>query len=159
MSEVLIIAKEAEAPVPLRVLAHAQAAAWLEAAPGSVQAAASVSSFTAKPGQLFKVGGAGGELEQVLFVLSAEDAAAPGWGAQALRALPALLPAGDYALAEAPQALDRTEIATAFALGAYRFDRYKSAREAARARLVAPEGADLERRPRRSPTPAPWRAT
>jgi leucyl aminopeptidase len=53
------------------------------------------------------------------------------------------LPAGDYALTQAPDGLDRAEIATAFALGAYRFDRYKSARDAARPRLVIPAGVDL----------------
>ena len=143
MSDVLITAEEAQSPIPLRVLSEADAAAWLEAAEGPIQAAASVGGFTAKPGQMFKLAGADGRLAQALFVLSAHDAAATGWGAQALRALPGLLPAGDYALAEAPEALDRTEIAAAFALGAYRFDRYKSAREGARARLVAPAGADL----------------
>jgi len=145
MSEVLITANEADAPVPLRVLSGTEAAAWLEAAPAPVKAAASLSGFTAKAGQMLKVGGADGRLEQAVFVLSGEDAAAPGWGAQALRVLPALLPAGDYVLAEAPDALDRTEIATAFALGSYRFDRYKSSRDGARARLVAPEGANLDR--------------
>jgi leucyl aminopeptidase len=109
-----------------------------------VQALAALNGFGAKPGQMLKAPGADGRLEQAVFVLSAQDAAAPGWGAQALRALPALLPPGDYVLAQAPPALDRTEAAIAFVLGAYRFDRYKSVRDGARPRLVAPEGCDLQ---------------
>jgi leucyl aminopeptidase len=144
MSDVLITPEQATAPTALRVLADEDAVAWLQAAPAQVQALAAVGGFSAKPGQLFKAIGADGRLEQALYVLSAEDVASPGWGAQALRALPALLPPGDYVLAEAPVGFDRTEIATAFALGAYRFDRYKSARDGARARMVIPEGADLE---------------
>jgi leucyl aminopeptidase len=144
MSEVLITAQEALAPVPLRVLVDSEAAAWLQGASPPLQAAAAVNGFTAKPGQLFKAPGADGRLEQALYVLSAQDAAEPGWGAQALRALPALLPPGDYAPVQSPEGFDPSEIAMAFALGAYRFDRYKSVREPARARLVAPDGADLE---------------
>ena len=143
MSDVLITADEAVSPTPLRVLAADEAAAWLAAAPPPVQALAAVNGFTAKPGQLFKVSGPEGQLERTLFVLSAEDAAAPGWGVQAMRALPAMLGPGDYALVQAPEGFEPTQIATAFAQGAYRFDRYKAARDGARARLVAPVGADL----------------
>ena len=143
MSEVLITAQDAVGAVPLSVLTPGQAAVWLAAASAHTQALAGLSGFTGKAGQLFKAPGAEGRLEQALYVLSDEDAAAPGWGAQALRALPALLGAGDYALAQAPEGLDPTQIAAAFALGAYRFDRYKPARDAARPRLVAPKGADL----------------
>ncbi len=144
MSDALITADDAVSPVPLKVLAAGDAAAWLAAAEPALQAQAAVAGFSAKPGQLFKVCGPEGRLEQALFVLSADDAAAPGWGAQALRALPALLPPGDFALVQALDDFDPTQMATAFAQGAYRFDRYKSARDGARARLVAPDGADLQ---------------
>jgi leucyl aminopeptidase len=41
------------------------------------------------------------------------------------RALPAKLPPGEYRIAQAPAAIAMDQIALAFALGAYRFDRYR----------------------------------
>src|SRR5262249_19656584 len=52
----------------------------------------------------------------------------------------AKLQAGTYRIAEAPDGLARDQIALAFALGSYRFDRYK--KNGARPRLVA-EGVDV----------------
>jgi leucyl aminopeptidase len=141
----LISADQASAPSALKVLAEPDAQAWLAAAPAPLRAQAELNGFTAKPGQLFKAAGPEGRLELALFVVSEKDAAAPGWGAQALRALPALLPAGDYRLDASPAPFDPTQVAIAFALGAYRFDRYKAAPlNAARPRLIAPAGCDLE---------------
>ena len=60
----------------------------------------------------------------------------------ALRALPAKLAAGDYILAESP--LDAQQTALAFALGSYRFDRYKQERGKPRARLVVADQSVLD---------------
>jgi leucyl aminopeptidase len=60
----------------------------------------------------------------------------------AFRGLAAKLPAGVYRIERAPQALEAAQIALAFALGSYRFDRYKS-HSAERARLVAGDGVDV----------------
>ena len=58
------------------------------------------------------------------------------------RALPARLPPGDYAL-EGLTGDDLALAVQAFALGAYRFDRYKPGANKGVARLVAPAGVDL----------------
>ena len=141
MSDVLISSGEAAAPIPLVVLAGSEAAAWLEAAPSALRAWAAASGFKAKPGQLLKAPGADGGLEQTMFVV--DGAQSLGAQAQAFRALAVLLPPGDHVLSQVPAGLDPTEIATAFAQGAYRFDRYKADRAEVRPRLVAPPGADL----------------
>jgi len=64
-------------------------------------------------------------------------------GADSFRAAAARLPAGDWRLDRVPAGLDATQIAIAWGLGGYRFDRYKPAKDG-RARLVAPEGCDLD---------------
>jgi len=116
---------------PVLALGEAAAAAALQAEP-VLAALARTAEFKAKPGQALLVPDAGGALARVLFV--APDATA-------FRALPARLPAGVYRLAETPEGLDRARAALAFALGSYRFDRYK-ARDRERRRLVV-AGADL----------------
>jgi leucyl aminopeptidase len=61
----------------------------------------------------------------------------------AFRGLAGRLPAGEYRLAATPEGLDHNAVEIAFALGAYRFDRYKRARERA-PRLASPPGADSD---------------
>src|SRR5690606_3633398 len=90
-------------------------------------------------GQALLVPGEDGRLHHVVFGLGAANG---GLDPMALRALPARLPAGDYRIAQAPAGLDREQATLAFALGSYRFDRYKK-KPGARARLVA-EGCDAE---------------
>jgi leucyl aminopeptidase len=136
MSDLLITAADAVSPIPLHALTEAEAAVWLEAAPSPAQAWAKLAGFKAKAGQVLKASGADGGLDQAVFVL--------GEDAHAFRALATQLPAGDYRLAASPAGMDPTEIAVAYALGGYRFDRYKAARERGVARLVAPGGADLD---------------
>jgi leucyl aminopeptidase len=141
MSDVLITPAQATDPVSLLILSQAEASAWLEAAPGAVKAWAALAAFTAKPSQLFKVPAADGALDQALFVLGGQDDP-PGWRAQGLRALPTLLPARDFRLAAWPAQIDPLHIAVAFAQGAYRFDRYKAAPGAPRARLMVVDDAE-----------------
>jgi leucyl aminopeptidase len=74
-----------------------------------------------------------GALDRVLFGLGASPEA------MAFRALPAKLQAGTYRIAHAPQALAKDQIALAFALGSYRFDRYRKSGE--QPKLLA-EGVD-----------------
>ncbi|WP_374469109.1 M17 family metallopeptidase [Phenylobacterium sp.] len=132
MSDVILDA--AEAARPIEALLEAELAAALEAAPPFVKGFAALSEFKARAGQMLLVPGDDGALHTVLFGLGA--AADP----MAFRALAARLPAGSYRLARAPEGLDRAQATLAFALGSYRFDRYKS-RDGARARLVA-DGVD-----------------
>ncbi len=93
--------------------------------------------FDAKPGKCLILPTADGQIAQVIFGLEDEssksrDLFRPG-------ALPGLLPAGVYRFANAPH--DSRLAALAFALGNYRFSRYRKA-DAADVRLVPPDGVD-----------------
>jgi leucyl aminopeptidase len=94
--------------------------------------------FAAKPGACLTLPAADGQIAQVLFGLEEEtskfrDPFRPG-------SLPGLLPAGVYRFANAPH--DVRLAALAFALGSYRFSRYRKA-DAPEAKLVPPEGIDV----------------
>ncbi len=93
--------------------------------------------FAAKPGKYLALPAADGRIAQVLFGLEDETAASrdlfrPG-------ALPGLLPPGLYRFANAPHDLRLATLA--FALGSYRFGRYRKT-EAPDVRLVPSEGID-----------------
>jgi Leucyl aminopeptidase len=133
MSDVILEAWDGET-VPVHALTAAQVEGRLASDPFAA-ALAATAGFKGKAGQALLVPGPDGALSQVLFGLG--EAAE----AMAFRALPAKLPAGVYRIAEAPEGLAPERIALAFALGSYRFDRYKP-REAAPPRLACP-GADL----------------
>src|SRR6516164_2754335 len=98
---------------------------------------AAANGFAAKPGAWLALPTADGGIAGVLFGLEDEgskscDLFRPG-------ALPNLLPAGVYRFANAPH--DARLAALAFALGSYRFTRYRKA-EASDVRLVPPNGVD-----------------
>ncbi len=82
-------------------------------------------AFKAKPGQCLLLPATGGGIDGVLFGLEDEgakwrDPFRPGQ-------LPGLLPPGDYRFANAPH--DARLAALAFALGSYRFQRYRKAEQ------------------------------
>ncbi|MFZ5671146.1 MAG: leucyl aminopeptidase family protein [Pseudomonadota bacterium] len=133
MTEVLIAAPEGAA-IPVVCVAEGA----LEALTPFEQAMAAAADFKGKAGQALVSPGETGATRRVLFGLG--DPAKVE--AMAFRALPARLAAGDHRLEGLPEGLDPTQVALAFALGSYRFDRYRGKREA-RPRLVAPDGADL----------------
>ena len=118
---------------PIHALTEAQMGEHL-ASDSFAAALAATSEFKGKPGQVLLVPDAKGGLDHVLF--GAGDAQHP----TIYRALPARLPAGVYHVARQPEGVSADQIALHFALGSYRFDRYK-AREGERARLLA-SGAD-----------------
>jgi leucyl aminopeptidase len=94
--------------------------------------------FTAKPGKCLILPSADGQIAQVLFGL--EDADARSRDPFRPGALPGLLPPGTYRFANAPH---DTRLATlAFALGCYRFSRYRKA-DAPNVKLVPPDGIDV----------------
>jgi leucyl aminopeptidase len=105
--------------------------------PPPAAAFAMASGFAAKPGACLVLPTANGEIGAVLFGLEDDDARArdpfrPG-------ALPNVLPPGVYRFANAPY--DARLAALAFALGSYRFGRYRKA-DAPEVRLVPPDGVD-----------------
>jgi leucyl aminopeptidase len=99
--------------------------------------------FAAKPGKCLILPSVEGQIAQVIFGL--EDEASQSRDLFRPGALPGLLPPGSYRFANAPH---DTRLATlAFALGSYRFSRYRKA-DAPNVKLVPPDGidvADIER--------------
>jgi leucyl aminopeptidase len=134
MSEVILDASEG-AVIPIYAVADHEAEDFLKGQPGFVQAFARFTEFKGRGGQVAVVPDADGAIERVLFGLGASPEAA------GFRSLPAKLPPAVYRIARAPEGVEATQAALAFALGSYRFDRYKPA-GAERPRLLA-EGADV----------------
>ena len=99
---------------------------------------ARANAFTAKPGAYLALPAPDGAVAQVLFGL--EDNGARSRDLFRPGALPALLPPGIYRFANAPH--DARLAALAFALGTYRFARYRKA-DRPDVRLVPPDGVDL----------------
>ena len=95
--------------------------------------------FVARPGAWLALPNAGGEISQVVFGL--DDEAGKFRDPFRTGQLPGLLPRGVYRFANV--APEHAHLATlAFALGSYRFGRYRSS-EAPEVRLVPPDGVDL----------------
>lgn len=134
MSDVILDTVDGPA-VAVQALTEAETGPALDSIPAGAKAFAAISDFKGKAGQLLLVPGADGALAHVLFGLGA------GGDPMAFRTLAAKLPAGTYRIARVPAGMNLDDVALAFALGSYRFDRYK-AHGAERARLVA-EGVDV----------------
>jgi leucyl aminopeptidase len=108
-----------------------------ETLPPAQRQFATANGFAAKPGGYLALPAADGTIAQVLFGLEDESARSrdlfrPG-------VLPGLLPSGIYRFANAPH--DTRLAALAFALGCYRFARYRKA-DKPDVRLVPPDGVD-----------------
>ncbi|WP_420968505.1 leucyl aminopeptidase family protein [Bradyrhizobium sp. B120] len=105
--------------------------------PAPARQFAEANDFAAKPGKALALPTADGGIAQVLFGL--EDADHKARDPFRVGALPGLLPPGVYRFANAPH---DTRLATlAFALGCYRFGRYRK-NKAPEVRLVPPDGVD-----------------
>ncbi|RAK67621.1 leucyl aminopeptidase family protein [Phenylobacterium kunshanense] len=133
MSDVILDTFDGVA-TPIHALTEAETAKALEA-DAFAAALARTAEFKGKSGQLLLVPDAAGAVARVLFGLGETPKV------DAFRALPAKLPAGVYRLAEAPAGVSPDRIALAFALGSYRFDRYKK-KDGERPRLLV-EGCDV----------------
>jgi len=136
MSEVILEAWDG-ATVPVHALTEAETAQALEA-DAFAAALARTAEFKGKSGQVLLVPGPDGALDRVFFGVAERP--------MAFRALPAKLPAGVYRIAARPEGVSADQAALAFALGSYRFDRYKAAKgdkgSGERPRLLA-EGCDV----------------
>jgi leucyl aminopeptidase len=120
MSEVILDAWDG-AVTPVHALTETDTTQALEN-DAFAAALARTAEFKGKAGQLLAIPDATGGLERVLFGLG------DGGHSMAFRALPAKLPAGVYRIAGKPDDVTAEAIALAFALGSYRFDRYKPAK-------------------------------
>jgi leucyl aminopeptidase len=106
--------------------------------PGEARQFARANGFAAKPGACLILPTAEGKIAHVVFGL--EDATSHYHDLFRPGLLPGLLPPGVYRFANAPR---DTRLATlAFALGAYRFRRYRKA-DAPNVKLVPPDGIDV----------------
>jgi leucyl aminopeptidase len=126
------------AAVPVLALTGDELAAALEGLSPFARGLAEAAEFKAKAGQLLMLPGEDGRAARALFGLRAK--ADP----MIFRALAAKLPAGAYRLETTPDGCAPDQIALAFALGSYRFDRYKPRPGDAPARpTLFVEGADV----------------
>src|SRR4051794_7287783 len=106
--------------------------------PSQARQFAEANGFAAKPGECLTLPAADGRIAHVVFGL--EDHTAKWRDLFRPGLLPALLPPGLYRFVNAPH--DVRLAALAFALGSYRFSRYRK-NDACNVRLVPPEGVDI----------------
>ena len=127
---------DARAATPITPLTPAALKAWLASRPARERHWVEGCGFRAEAGRHLLVPDASGRPARVL--LGADLAADAHW---ALAGLPDALPAGRYRLEASPDAERATRLALGWALGAYRFTRYKAAKRAP-AELAWPVNAD-----------------
>ena len=131
------VVAEAEGPaVPIQLVGDAEVPVAMAALAPPLRAQAEAARFKGKTGEVAALAGEAG-LARVLAGLG------DGAGAMALRGLPAKLAPGLYRLEPREGAPPAADVALAFAVGAYRFDRYKAHHGEPGAQLAAPEGLDL----------------
>jgi leucyl aminopeptidase len=104
----------------------------------TAQQFARANAFSGKVGQILSLSAPDGTIAQVLFGL--DDASSPRQDRFRVGQLPGLLPPGTYRFANAPH--DARLAALAFALGSYRFGRYRAS-ETPQVQLVPPAGVDI----------------
>jgi leucyl aminopeptidase len=128
----------AASAIPITFATKATWGAICETLPVQARQFANANGFAAKPGTCLTLPSMDGQIAHVVFGLEDEtgkyrDLFRPG-------ALPGLLPAGVYRFANAPH--DTRLAALAFALGSYRFSRYRKA-DRPDVKLVPPDGIDV----------------
>jgi leucyl aminopeptidase len=128
----------AASAIPITFATRASWQAICAGLPAQARTFAQANGFAAKPGACLTLPSADGQIAQVVFGI--EDATSKFTDPFRPGLLPGLLPAGVYRFANAPQ--DARLAALAFALGRYRFSRYRDA-HAADVRLVPPDGVDI----------------
>lgn len=123
--------------VPVHAVGAEELDSVLQTLHGRERRFALAQGFKAEAGRHVAVPDAEGGIARILFGLGQPDAAERG--PLLLGKLATALPPGDYRLAGTPAAPELA--ALAFALGGYRFERYRKPKDKS-ARLVLPEGAD-----------------
>ncbi|KJC39292.1 cytochrome C oxidase subunit II [Bradyrhizobium sp. LTSP885] len=123
--------------IPITFASKATWHAIRDTLPSPARQFADANGFAAKPGKCLTLPASDGSIAQVLFGLEDETHKAPDPFRPG--ALPGLLPPGVYRFANAPH--DVRLATLAFALGCYRFGRYRK-NEAPDVRLVPPDAVD-----------------
>src|ERR1700737_4593574 len=132
---------ESASSTPAIPITFATKSTWERVAaalPAEARQFARANGFAGKPGACLTLPAADGAIAHVLFGI--EDEAAKSRDLFRPGALPGLLPAGTYRFANAPH--DARLAALAFALGCYRFNRYRKA-DAPDVKLVPSDGIDV----------------
>jgi len=137
MSSVFETAATAAA-IPITFATKATWDAVCATLPAEARQFALANRFAGKPGACLTLPAADGKIAQVLFGL--EDATAKYRDLFRPGALPGLLPPGVYRFGNAPHDLRLATLA--FALGCYRFGRYRKA-DAPDVKLLPPDGVDI----------------
>jgi leucyl aminopeptidase len=124
--------------LPITALTKKTVGPWLAKQPAKLQRWVKSTLFSANDGELCLVPGSDGALGRALIGVAALD---DPWG---YAALPLRLPRGRYRLDPAPEAAQADAAALGWALGTYRFGRYKK-QEVNFASLVWPDAANKAR--------------
>ena len=127
-----------DSATPITFATETTWAAISKTLPAPARQFASANDFTGKPGKCLTLPSPDGRIAQVLFGL--EDEASKSRDLFRPGVLPGLLPPGVYRFANAPH--DVRLAVLAFALGSYRFGRYRKANRPD-VRLVPPDGVDV----------------
>ena len=135
-----IFCEDHESAVPLWLVSAAAFDTWSADQKPAIRAWAKTCGFTGQEGRWLRLPGADGALSGVALGLGAdvEGTAFP------LAALSSSLPEGDYVLKGALTDRDPALLVLGWALGVYRFDRFKTSAGDSQSppRLVVPQGAD-----------------
>ena len=131
------------APIGITRIANEALEPWLGEQPERVSAWVRAMGFSGEPGTTVLVPGADGRPERVLLGTSPPEPDKPAdpW---AYAGLPFGLPEGAYALEDPPSEPEASAAAFGWAVGAYRYARYRAA-DRDPARLVWPAGCDRPR--------------
>ncbi len=132
-------AKALGTTIPVTPIEHAVFDSWLKKEPASIQGWVKSSGFSAKPGEISLLAGTDGKLSRVLFGVNDHD------GFWDYASLPTALPAGSYRIDARMSVAGATAAAAGWALGGYRFERYKSTKARKLPTLVWPARADKAR--------------
>lgn len=132
-------AKALGTTIPVTPIENAVFDSWLKKEPASIQGWVKSSGFSAKPGEISLLAGTDGKLSRVLFGVKDHD------GFWDYASLPTALPAGSYRIDARMSVAGATAAAAGWALGGYRFERYKSTKARKLPTLVWPARADKAR--------------
>jgi leucyl aminopeptidase len=133
-------ASPSPAAIPILLVTTSALEQALKSLPPAARHFAKAADFSAKAGKLLLVPDGDGKITHVLFGI--EDASDPARDPFRAGQLPALLPPGTYRFADG--AGDTRLAALAFALGTYRFARYRKA-ETPPAKLAIADATDISR--------------
>jgi len=133
-----LVSNASKSTLPLTIVNRKSLAGWLQRQSAKVQRWVRSNHFSGLDGEVCLIPGSDGSVARALAGVSASD---DPWS---YSALPTRLPRGRYQVDPAPDAAAADAVALGWALGTYRFGRYKKV-DTTFAALVWPLGADQAR--------------